>query len=374
MDRMKEYIAAGVTNLTNRRMVDDLRKRAQVGIIFLLLIALSVYVSYDFSDRHPELLKTFIFPLLAVGTFRGIHLVFFSGLQNRYPWRNSIVFALSILTTAAVWGIAFKDILMLEGEYRTQILMTMVSAGICSGGVVAYIPNMVVSLGYNYLIMWPVSFYMYFYSTMQVAGLLFFLYSWYMTIIVINGNREYWTAIRNEELLLQQSEELERLSRVDVLTGLYNRRYFEELFEIEWRNAVRRKEPISILICDLDNFKQINDKYGHLTGDQVLKITGNNLQAIFRRLTDIICRIGGEEFVILLPIDSDGAKALAEQMCRLQAETAISHQGNEIDSTISIGLSSVVPDHSMNKEVLIANADKALYQAKNRGKNRVCIV
>ncbi len=374
MNRVKEYIAAGVKHLADKRLVDDLRKRAQLGIIFLLLIAFSVYVSYNFSDRHPEVLNTFIFPLIGIGVFRGIHLFFFSFFQNRYPLRNTIVFVLGILATAAIWGLAFKDIMMLGGEYRTQILMTMVTAGICSGGVVAYIPNMFVSLGYNYLIMWPVAFYMYYFSTMQVAGLLFFLYSWYMTLVVINGNREYWVAIRNEKLLRQQSEELERLSRVDVLTGLYNRRYFEELFEIEWRNAVRRQAPISVLICDLDDFKQVNDEFGHLAGDQVLKITSNNLQAVFRRVTDIICRFGGEEFVILLPADSSKSEALAAQMCRLQEETFISHQGTRINSTISIGLSTVVPDQSMDKEIFIANGDKALYLAKDKGKNRVCIV
>lgn len=374
MGWLKENINRGFDHLINRRLADDLRKRSQLGIVFLVLIALSVFFSYDFANRHPELLNSFIIPLVTVGMFRGAHLFFFSSLHDRDPLRNSIVFLASILLTAFIWGWSFKNIMMLEGEYRTQILMTMVTAGICSGGVVAYIPNLFLSLGYNFLIMWPVSVYMFFLSNMQVAGVLFLLYSWYMTIVVINGNREYWGATRNEELLRKQSQELERLSRVDVLTGLYNRRYFDELYEIEWRNAVRRQEELSLLVCDLDNFKQVNDEFGHLVGDDTLKIAANNLQAVFKRVTDVICRYGGEEFVVLLSTDRDTAKSLAEQMCRLQSETDIVHQGNRIHSTISIGLSTCIPDHGKNREALIANADKALYQAKSDGKNRVCIL
>lgn len=312
MGWLKKHIAAGIKHLTDSRLGDDLCKRARVGIIFLLLIALSVYFSYDFGDRHPEILNFFILPLLGVCVFRGVHLSFFSSLRKHYPVGNSLVFALSVLVTALIWGMAFQHIMMVEGEYRSQILMTMVTAGICSGGVVAYMPNLFISLGYNFLVMWPVSFYMYFFSNMQVAGLLFFLYSWYLAIMVVNGNREYWVARKNEDLLRKQSIELEQLSRIDVLTGLYNRRYFDELFEIEWSSAVRRQTPMSLLVCDLDNFKLVNDDFGHLTGDEALKITANNLQAVFKRVTDIICRFGGEEFVVLLPVDSKVAEALAE--------------------------------------------------------------
>lgn len=374
MNRLKEYIASGICHLTDSRLIDDLRKRAQQGVFFLILIALSVYFSYDFGERHPELLGSFIIPLCVVGLFRLVHFFFFSYLQDRHQMTNSLVFVGSILVTAIIWGWAFKNIMIMEGEYRTQILMTMVSAGVCSGGVVAYMPNLFLSLGYNLCIMWPVSVSMYFFSTMQVGGQLFFLYSLYMIMMVINGNREYWTAIKNEKLLRQQSEKLERLSRVDVLTGLYNRRYFEDLFEIEWRNAIRRKEPISLLVCDVDNFKRVNDDYGHPTGDQALKITANNLRAVFKRDTDVICRYGGEEFIIILSLGSTRARELGEQMCRLQEQTCISYQGSSFSSTISIGLSTVVPDHDMSRDDLITHADQALYVAKTTGKNRVCIV
>jgi diguanylate cyclase (GGDEF)-like protein len=284
---------------------------------------------------------------------------------------NAILFVTTVMITALVWGIGFVSIMSLTGEYPTQILMTMVTAGICSGGVVAYTPSFLLSLLYNVMIMWPTATYMVLVTDFKTAGLLFFLFSIYLWVITLKGNQEYWTAVKNEELLRKQSVELEIMSRVDVLTGLFNRRHFEELFEKEWNMAIRNNTPLSMLVCDVDDFKNINDEYGHLAGDEIIRMTADNLKTVFKRVTDTVCRFGGEEFVVLLSMEGDEALGLAELMCRLQAQSSITYKKNQIGATISIGLASCKPSFPESKETLFDCADEALYKAKSSGKNQV---
>lgn len=363
-----------IESLTNERVVNDLRRRSFIGIFFVVFIGLTIYFTYDFNTRHPELVFSFLGPLITVCSLRILHLIFFSSLARYFPLGNSLVFFCSVLLTALIWGYGFSSIMVLDGEYPTQILMTIVSAGICSGGVVAYIPNRFLSFAYNAGIMWPVAIYMCLTIKFRTAGVLFLLYSAYLAIQTVKGNQEYWVAINNEEKLRRQSQELAVLSRVDVLTGLFNRRYFEELFEQEWNKAIRNGSPISLLVCDLDNFKMINDRYGHLAGDEILRGTAENLITIFKRVTDIICRYGGEEFVVLLSIDLAKAKNLAEHMCHLQEQEKFRYQQQLIQTTISIGLASIVPSHQDNRDDFFLQADNALYCAKKSGKNKVAII
>lgn len=359
--------------LTNVRVLNDLSRRSYIGIFFISLLGVTIFYTYKFNHRHPELLITFLGPLITICSFRVVQLVFFPYLTRRFPLQNSLVFIASVLFTALCWGSGFATIMSMSNEYPTQILMCIVSAGICSGGVVAFLPNRFISFGYNACIMWPVAGYMCLFSTSKIAGVFFFLYSAYLSVQTVKGNQEYWLAISNEERLRQQSRELAVLSRVDVLTGLFNRRHFEELYEQEWNKAVRHNSPLSLLVCDLDNFKLVNDRYGHLAGDEILRGTAENLNTVFKRITDIVCRFGGEEFVILLDVESEKAYRLAEKMCRLQEEKKFRYQQQEIATTISIGIASTIPDVGARQDELFAQADAALYQAKNTGKNKAVV-
>jgi len=186
---------------------------------------------------------------------------------------------------------------------------------------------------------------------------------------------EAYRALReSQHELLEKNLELARLINVDGLTGLNNRRYFEEFAEIQWKNAIREKLWISMLMIDVDNFKQYNDTYGHLAGDQVLIGIGYAIKKCARRPTDLAGRFGGEEFIVILPGSSaDGAVILGEEMCQRARHLNIppeTSSGRRL-VTISVGVASIVPQRGDSLHVLINTADDVLYEAKRAGKDRV---
>jgi len=170
------------------------------------------------------------------------------------------------------------------------------------------------------------------------------------------------------------NEKLKYLSYVDGLTEVNNRRYFEEFSDKEWNRAVRNSTPFSLIMIDIDFFKNYNDSYGHLKGDECLrKIAGITKQTI-KRAGDFVARYGGEEFVVVLPdTDIQDASHVAE-MIRANVEAmAIEHNNSSISKivTVSLGVASIIPKHNAKSDTLLNEADKALYRAKQEGRNRV---
>jgi diguanylate cyclase (GGDEF)-like protein len=174
--------------------------------------------------------------------------------------------------------------------------------------------------------------------------------------------------------LLETNQQLERLSTLDTLTGLANRRRFDESLGQEWRRAARDGVPLSLIFCDIDFFKGYNDSYGHLAGDECLVRVAEVLRSTFNRPGDLAARYGGEEFVLVLAdTNEEGAVRLAEKLRTKIEDLAIPHRGSPIGSrlTISLGVATVVPTPRGGAEELIARADAALYAAKQEGRNRV---
>jgi diguanylate cyclase (GGDEF)-like protein len=174
----------------------------------------------------------------------------------------------------------------------------------------------------------------------------------------------------NAELQMKQTE-LQRLTRLDGLTGLYNRNTFVELTQAELARAQRQGSSTSILLLDLDFFKRVNDTWGHPAGDAVLK----NVAVVANRTvraTDLVGRLGGEEFIVLLPQTTlEAARRLAEKLRANLEQSAILWEGQRITSTASIGLASTTASEHLDFDHLYNQADKALYMAKERGRNRV---
>ncbi|MCX7821756.1 MAG: sensor domain-containing diguanylate cyclase [Brevinematales bacterium] len=166
---------------------------------------------------------------------------------------------------------------------------------------------------------------------------------------------------------------LERLAIKDELTGLYNRRGLSDFIEREWKNAIRQKQPISILMIDVDNFKSYNDNYGHVAGDKCLKSIAETMLKNTFRPSDIVARVGGEEFIVILPnTNFQGGLIVAERIRQGIFNLQIFHINSNFGViTVSIGLSTSVPGKFEKYEELIEDADKNLYIAKAKGKNRV---
>jgi two-component system chemotaxis family response regulator WspR len=178
----------------------------------------------------------------------------------------------------------------------------------------------------------------------------------------------------SQRQLVEINLELQRLTNVDGLTGLNNRRNFNDCLDLYWKLAIREQRHFSVLMIDVDNFKRYNDTYGHLAGDDVLKKIATAIMETFRRPTDIAARFGGEEFIVLLADTEEGpAQTLGDALCIRVANLRIEHQESQPNTfvTVSVGGASTIPQHGDSGFTLIEIADKALYEAKRMGKNRM---
>jgi two-component system, chemotaxis family, response regulator WspR len=177
--------------------------------------------------------------------------------------------------------------------------------------------------------------------------------------------------------LEQRNVELARLSTVDGLTGIANRRCFDSTLDREWRRALREKSELSLILTDIDFFKRYNDAYGHPAGDECLRQVARCLAEAVRRPTDLAARYGGEEFALLLPATSlTGATTLAEAVRARVAALALEHRASDIAShvTLSLGIASVRPEQGHQQSELVSRADQALYAAKHGGRNRYSVM
>jgi diguanylate cyclase (GGDEF)-like protein len=177
-------------------------------------------------------------------------------------------------------------------------------------------------------------------------------------------------AVRERNSAERHAEHLKELAARDGMTGLWNRQEFLTLADVEWQRSHRYGRQLSLLMLDIDQFKSINDRYGHAAGDEVIMRIANVCTAQKRR-SDIIGRLGGEEFVLLLPETSaSDAHLVAERLRNIISHEIITVGVTEITTTISIGVSDAA--HGASTTEFVKQADVALYQAKNSGRNRVC--
>ncbi|MCW9029733.1 MAG: diguanylate cyclase, partial [Kangiella sp.] len=174
------------------------------------------------------------------------------------------------------------------------------------------------------------------------------------------------------EALQRANAELEGLSMLDGLTGIANRRRFDEVLESEWQRGRREQTPLALVICDIDYFKEFNDHFGHQCGDEALKAVARTLEASLHRPADLAARYGGEEFALILPnTDRDGAFRVAE--AAREAIRQLNIQRDDLDGydrvTISLGLAIAIPDGENEPDELINAADRQLYRAKEAGRD-----
>jgi len=179
---------------------------------------------------------------------------------------------------------------------------------------------------------------------------------------------------RIETLMYDKALSLAREVTIDGMTQIANRRAFDQRLATEWQRLAREKMPIAILLCDVDFFKRFNDRYGHPAGDDCLRAVAKSIEACIRRPADLAARYGGEEFAVILPnTDRDGATFIAEKVCQAVNKLEIPHEASYVGGfvSISIGIASILPERQVSPRSLIESADKALYLAKDQGRNRV---
>lgn len=180
--------------------------------------------------------------------------------------------------------------------------------------------------------------------------------------------------VRNHLELKRYRDFLEDLSLVDGLTGIGNRRRFDEFLIREWRRSRRARTPLALVLLDVDYFKAFNDHYGHATGDDCLREVAATLAMLVRRPGDLCARYGGEEFAAILPhTDLAGARTLAERIREAVLALEIPHEGSVVSPhvTVSIGIAASDPSAAEEPDDLLRDADRRLYEAKSAGRNRV---
>lgn len=177
-----------------------------------------------------------------------------------------------------------------------------------------------------------------------------------------------------EKRLRETNQILQQLSLLDGLTGIANRRHFDQFLDQEWQRAIRRTAPLALIMIDIDYFKIYNDRYGHQMGDHCLQRVAQILRDNLLRSSDLVARYGGEEFAIVLPdTNQAGAMAVAEKLRVQVAAAGIPHAGSKAGAvvTVSLGVGGRIPNPAYHPADLIAAVDHALYQAKRAGRNRV---
>lgn len=172
--------------------------------------------------------------------------------------------------------------------------------------------------------------------------------------------------------LAEKNRLLEQQSRIDSLSGCFNRAYFDQQMRSEIKRSRREQRTLALVLLDIDHFKQINDSLGHLAGDQAITAVADVIKAQLKRPADKICRYGGEEFALILPATSrQGAEALAENIRRALQDTELMLTQKPYQLTLSAGCFAAIPSADSDNDEFIRFADQALYQAKHGGRNQV---
>jgi diguanylate cyclase (GGDEF)-like protein len=172
--------------------------------------------------------------------------------------------------------------------------------------------------------------------------------------------------------LSDTNRELQEKNTLDALTGIRNRSYFDKKYQAEVRRSRREHTQLSVVMMDIDHFKNVNDQYGHLVGDECIKSVAHTLKKALKRPSDDVCRYGGEEFALILPsTDLEGALVLTESLRAQIENTSVQAEGVSINITISAGIGTAIADLNQPEDILLALADKQLYAAKNAGRNNV---
>lgn len=179
--------------------------------------------------------------------------------------------------------------------------------------------------------------------------------------------------VRTHVTLKRQFDHMEQMATTDPLTQIANRRKYDDMLELEWKRAIRNQTPIALLMLDIDNFKNFNDHYGHGAGDDCLAIFARVLKRSANRPSDLVARLGGEEFAVILPdSNQDGAITVAERILEHLRTLHMEHKYSDSAAfvTCSIGIATMQPDFETDANLIYEQADQALYKAKSSGKNR----
>ena len=356
------------------REVQDVSNRTRLGSLYYLLAWL---LTWGFSQAP---LQHLLLGLGGCGFFtlmlvlRWIHLPPTLHSDRRLTrWINR--HWLLVLLTAMGWGLAHALALSDPDFQRSQLVATV--STIAFSSAVAFTFSMRLRRGLCTVLLLNLPGLLVLASNGEQQLPILLTLAFYLIYLLMVGTRsfrEYHAGIALELQLLEQRDALERLSRTDSLTGLGNRHQFNDLFPLMLANAKRQGSPLALVLMDIDLFKRVNDQHGHLTGDACLEVFAERMRQVFRRDNDILLRMGGEEFAVLMPgTDLDSAQQMAEQFRTCIADSPLQAREHSLNLTTSLGVGTFEPTRDNSSEAFFQRVDSALFQAKADGRNRLVL-
>jgi diguanylate cyclase (GGDEF)-like protein len=297
----------------------------------------------------------------------------FIRIYQKSPKLWQILFFPVIWMVALVWGIFCALTFFLPELGYMSLAFVVATAGLTGGGVAALVPSRLLTLGLITAFLAPGGFVILISDTYNVSvGIIFLAYWIGMYAVTKNQHREYWLGLEASFLLKEYAVRLEQLNTLDGLTGLKNRAFFDQTLKQEMKRAIRFQSHLSLLFIDIDHFKKINDDHGHLVGDECLRRISSLFKELIKRETDTVARYGGEEFAVILPNNNkEQALIVAEEIRQTVEDMALLYEETNISLTVSLGVSSIVPELGASEEAFIKRVDNNLYKAKHNGRNQV---
>jgi len=349
----------------------DLIARSMPG--YLLVLLLWACVAWLIGSRNGDaataqwLVNISIVLVISVGLRAYFVYVASKHVANTKVCRFYITLGLSIGCLA--WGVMAACSYLETPLFTHQDLILFATVGLSAGGAVSFSASRFYTYVYVLCMLIPILFVEFFITERMISEkvITVIIYIFGLLWVTVNSSKEYMSArVSNIQLL--------EMSNTDGLTGVKNRRYFDLQLEEELQRARRTEGRIALLILDIDNFKKVNDEYGHIAGDQCLIAVANSLKNSMQRISDTVARYGGEEFAIIIAnTDEADCLKIAERIRTAVEDIQILVNNVAVPLTISIGVSQCkAADVECDGVSLLAAADTALYQAKKQGRNQVC--
>jgi diguanylate cyclase (GGDEF)-like protein len=353
-----------------RRTADELYQRALDGPPFYAIGALIVGLLGARSAWHALLVGT------AIGLFG---LIGWQRIRHRPPaddaaltlWQRQHLWL--VHPAGLTWSVLLIGVLLLDGPASMALVVAVLcTATYATGTVAQFAPVPRHALAAVGLLVGPAFVALTLNPESRALALLMAVHTTYLLIVLRRNARAFQAQLDLEEALRSSRAEVERLTLQDTLTGLANRRAYNLQMPQSWDQAHRRREPLALLMLDIDHFKRINDAHGHAAGDACLRHFAALLRSHFKRADDLPLRFGGEEFLVVLQ-DTPLADALehAERFRHRVAGSPCEHEGRSIAFTVSIGVAAAHWDGQDDLEQLLERADAACYLSKHAGRNRV---
>ena len=351
----------------------DLTNREKSGILTYLCIWLILSFGYDLLDNYPAF---FLINTLMIASFCVLRIAhFFVLTRSKNPDIGFLHqwLIITILLTAAHWGGMSAWVIYDPKLADLSIIMLVITPAFALGGACTLSISSEIRTLYPLFMCLPLVAVL-----VHIGGTESLVFAMMMVICLIYifssskaTHNDYWAAITNHLVAEERAELMEQLSTTDPLTQLKNRMFFDKEFNKEWRRCSRMNCPMSIIMIDLDHFKKLNDKYGHLFGDECLKKAAKAIEHEVARPADCVSRYGGEEFIVLLPnTNAKGAYNIGKRMLKAVSELRFDVDGEIVKMTCSIGAATTIPDFKQDRSNLIKDADTALYYSKEHGRNQ----